>query len=356
VLVRLAEADGRCGAKAAILARLLQAGVAVPDGVVVADPDGDGWLAMLEPALRVLGAKRFAVRSSAGREDGDRVSFAGQLRTTLNVLIAQAADEVRRTGSSASSDQVDAYALRTGREVDAVVPVIVQVMVDAQVAGVAFTRHPVSGADEVVIEAVRGLGDRLAAGTVTPERWIIDRPGTTEARGRTILTAAQARAVSETARRIEHLFGCPQDVEWAFADGQLWVLQARPITAGGVDAGQVGPAAGRVLVSGTPSSPGSATGRVRVIAGLDAFGHFAAGEVLVCRATSPAWTPLLARAAAVVTETGGVLAHTAIVAREFAIPAVTAAAGAMTRLVDGQRVVVNGTSGTVTAPSAEESA
>jgi pyruvate, water dikinase len=90
-----------------------------------------------------------------------------------------------------------------------------------------------------------------------------------------------------------------------------------------------------------------------VVAGLDNFHRFAAGDVLVCRTTSPAWTPLLARAAAVVTETGGMLAHAAIVAREFAIPAVLAAEGAMTALGDGRLVVVDGAGGTVTAVDEE---
>ena len=101
-----------------------------------------------------------------------------------------------------------------------------------------------------------------------------------------------------------------------------------------------------MLVTGTGASPGTAAGRARVITGLDDFGRFAPGEVLVCRTTSPAWTPLLAHAAAVVTETGGVLAHAAIVARELGIPAVVAAAGAM-RALDGRQVLVDGGEGTV---------
>lgn len=102
-----------------------------------------------------------------------------------------------------------------------------------------------------------------------------------------------------------------------------------------------------VVLTGTAAGPGIAAGPVRVIRGLDDFARFRPGDVLVCRATSPAWTPLLARAAAVVTETGGILAHAAIVAREFGIPAVTAAAEATARLADGDRVVVDGGTGTV---------
>lgn len=107
-------------------------------------------------------------------------------------------------------------------------------------------------------------------------------------------------------------------------------------------------AAGQPLVTGTPASRGVATGPVRIVAGLDEFEKFKAGDVLVCRTTSPAWTPLFARASAVITETGGILAHAAIVAREFGIPAVVAAANSMTILFDDQPIVVNGTTGMIT--------
>jgi pyruvate, water dikinase len=105
------------------------------------------------------------------------------------------------------------------------------------------------------------------------------------------------------------------------------------------------------VLRGTPASPGIARGPVRVIGGLDDFDQFRPGDVLVCRTTSPAWTPLLARATAVVTEIGGMLAHAAIVAREFGIPAVLAVPGAMATLGDGQQVMVDGSAGTVSAPT-----
>ena len=115
-----------------------------------------------------------------------------------------------------------------------------------------------------------------------------------------------------------------------------------------VEAKPVSSEPGEVLLRGTPASPGIAVGPVRIITGLDGFDQFCPGDVLVCRTTSPAWTPLLARATAVVTEIGGMLAHAAIVARELGIPAVVAAPGAMTMLADGQQVVVDGSAGTVT--------
>lgn len=102
------------------------------------------------------------------------------------------------------------------------------------------------------------------------------------------------------------------------------------------------------IASGTPASPGKARGRLRIINGLDDFARFTPGDVLVCGATSPAWTPLLARAAAVVTTRGGVLAHAAIVARELRIPAVTDVTSAMD-LPDGTLIDVDGTTGTIAA-------
>jgi pyruvate,water dikinase len=309
VLIPLREADGRCGAKAANLGRLLRAGFQVPAGFVIRHPIGeDGWEQELESALLNLGSGSFAVRSSACGEDG-------------------------------------------GQAAGNVVPVIVQVMVEPQAAGVLFTRHPVSGADQVMIEAAGGLGDKVVDGTVTPQGWTVDGgeitgPGLAEA---PVLTKAQVLALAEIGRRIEAMFGVPQDIEWAVADGKVWMLQTRPITTRPDEAKPVSSEPGQVLLRGTAASPGIALGPVRIITGLDHFDRFCPGDVLVCRTTSPAWTPLLARATAVVTEIGGMLAHAAIVAREFGIPAVLAAPGAMTMLTDRQQVVVDGSAGTVTA-------
>ncbi|MFD4949096.1 PEP/pyruvate-binding domain-containing protein, partial [Streptomyces sp. NPDC058409] len=255
----------------------------------------------------------------------------------------------RRTATSGTSPQAAAYTARTSRSPGPVVSVIVQRLVRAEVAGVLFTRQPVTGADQVVIEAARGLGDKVVNGSLTPQRWVIDGDvlTTPDTVVETVLTAAQVRALGETGRRIEASFGCPQDVEWAIADGTVWVLQARPITTAAQPDGHAARNAGKALVTGTPASPGTATGLVRMIGGLDDFARFRSGDVLVCRTTSPAWTPLLARAAAVVTEVGGVLSHAAIVAREFRIPAVTAADDATTVLADRLCVVVDGSLGNV---------
>ncbi|MDT0164079.1 PEP/pyruvate-binding domain-containing protein [Actinotalea sp. AC32] len=366
MLVPLSEADARCGGKAANLARLLRAGFPVPPGVVVLDALGtDGWVREIRPALRELGAP-VAVRSSAPGEDGTGASFAGQLHSALGLSDpAHVVEEVRRAAGSGMSPRAVAYSARTSQEPAAAVPVIVQTLVPADVAGVMFTRHPVTGAHEVVIEAGRGLGEDVVGGTVTPWAWTVD--------GRTVvrrtggpdrpLTHAQVLDLAAMGGRLEALLGCPQDVEWAIADGITWILQSRPVTTLTTTTSSATtatrargdqPVPGRVLVAGTPASPGTAEGTARLVEGLDDFTRFAAGEVLVCRTTSPAWTPLLARAAAVVTEVGGVLSHAAIVAREFGIPAVLAVPGARSVLRDGQHVTVDGSAGTVARTGARD--
>ena len=346
-LVPLRDAGARCGTKARTLGRLLVAGLAVPDGVVVPDPGAPGWRDELPGRLRALGDGPFAVRSSAAAEDGTIASYAGQLRTRLGVPTALVGPAVLEVAASGADGAAYAAALTVPPPLG--VAVLVQPMLTPVAAGVAFTRHPVTGARRTIVEAVPGLADGLVAGDVEPERWS-SAPGGAErvGAGRGVLAAHQAHAVVETAERVERLLGRAQDVEWALdADGTVWTLQARPIT-GRTDAPSRGAdvGAGDVLATGTPAAAGTARGRVRVLRDLDDLPRFRPGEVLVCRATSPAWVPVLARAAAVVTEVGGVLSHAAIVARELGVPAVTGVTGARD-LPDGALVVVDGAAGTV---------
>jgi pyruvate,water dikinase len=100
-------------------------------------------------------------------------------------------------------------------------------------------------------------------------------------------------------------------------------------------------------IIGQPASPGRATGTVRVIGDTDDFARFEPGEILVARTMAPAWTPLLTRAAAVVTDGGTLAAHASLIAREFGVPAVVATGDATARLHDGQIVTVDGSAGVV---------
>ncbi|HZB81318.1 MAG TPA: PEP/pyruvate-binding domain-containing protein [Rubrobacteraceae bacterium] len=211
-------------------------------------------------AYHSLGAPPVAVRSSATTEDLPDASFAGQQATSLNV---RGGDEllgaVRRCWASLWLTRAIAYRKRQGFPHErAAVAVVVQRLVPAEVAGVLFTANPVTGArDELVVNAASGLGEVVVDGLTTPDSFILDRVTLTirqQQTGRqeveTILTErgtterplgpdrathptldeAQLARLGEVGLQIERHFGGPQDIEWAYAGGQLWVLQARPIT------------------------------------------------------------------------------------------------------------------------------
>ncbi|MEU8246464.1 PEP/pyruvate-binding domain-containing protein [Nonomuraea sp. NPDC048916] len=226
MIVSLTQAAARepatAGTKAATLATLAHEGFPVPDGFVVT---GDS-----EPTMETigrLGGDRFAVRSSAVAEDLPDASFAGLYESYLNVPPEQVADAVRRCRASAGSERVIAYRPAGGE-----MAVLVQRMVDAEAAGVALTANPVTGdPGEIVITAVRGLGESLVSGEAVGEEWIARSGRLTPTRPAAVLQRHQAAAVAELARRVRDRFGGPQDLEWAIENGRLSLLQARPMTA-----------------------------------------------------------------------------------------------------------------------------
>ena len=214
------------GSKAASLAALRAAGENVPDGVVVL-PGVDAAVAAQRLIAR-LGDVPLAVRSSSVAEDLARASYAGQYLTVLDVrggpAIAEAIERVRRSAGDAESR---GYGGERGAMAVLAMPLVL-----ADAAGVAFTANPVTGDEEVVVEAVAGLGEQLVSGAATPQRFVVTRASCTEQPGpRAAITQEQAREIAELAERVATERGAAQDVEWAIAGGVLHLLQARPITA-----------------------------------------------------------------------------------------------------------------------------
>jgi phosphohistidine swiveling domain-containing protein len=159
----------------------------------------------------------FAVRSSGLAEDSAGDSFAGMHETTLNVDREGLAEAVRHCRRSADSEQARAY--RAARNVPAdqsAIAVLVQRMVPAMKSGVAFTVNPVTGADEIIVNSVSGLGEALVSGQVNPK----------EER----LPKTDPSPLARLAVGIEALYGSPQDIEWCFDGEQYWVVQSRPVT------------------------------------------------------------------------------------------------------------------------------
>ena len=198
-------------------------------------------LARLEQAGREDGwMLRLAVRSSAIGEDGALASYAGLHETELDRTPDEVPDAVRRCWASLWSAPALAYRARRGIPVDdAAMAVVVQQLVPADAAAVAFTRHPVTGNDDqLVVTAVRGLGDAMVSGTVTPDTFVIDRanPENVEiTRGddpEQSIDAGALRDLVATCLAVEAAYGQPVDVEAALAGGRWYLLQARPITTG----------------------------------------------------------------------------------------------------------------------------
>ena len=225
---------GRAGPKATTLAELRRAGFPVPPGFVIPidafEPDGglsEPARAAILDAVRQLCAPFVAVRSSALAEDLPEASYAGQYLTMLQVPSDDSVLEaVRRVHASGRAES-------GGRLPSSGVAVLVQPMLDARTAGVAFTADPVTGdRHTTLVYAVRGIGERLVSGTSNADEWRVSH-GTVEHRegGDPSIGPEEVRAVADVVRRIAESRGAPQDIEWAIERGTLFVLQARPMTA-----------------------------------------------------------------------------------------------------------------------------
>jgi pyruvate,water dikinase len=184
---------------------------------------------------------RLAVRSSAVGEDGSAASYAGLHETELDVPPEGVAGSVQRCWASLWSPPAIAYRRRRGlTDGDAAMAVVVQSLVPADASAVAFTRHPVTGReDQLVLTAVRGLGDAMVAGTVTPDTYVIDKtsgavlgfePG--EEPGTPALSAPALDELVRLCLAVEERFGQAVDIEAAMAGETWYLLQARPITTG----------------------------------------------------------------------------------------------------------------------------
>jgi pyruvate, water dikinase len=258
------ELDDRVfGGKAAQLAVAMRAGLPVPAGValpfgfVAAVAAGDARQ-QLAAVLRMLDFP-LAARSSAVGEDSEQASFAGQHLTRLNLRSEpELVDAVCAIWDSARSPSALAYRERLGLPREPKMAVVVQELVDANSAGVLFSRNPLDGSDELVIEAAWGLGESVVAGLVTPDRFRLRRDGAVVERipglkdvavridpqggARQIKTPvelarvlclddAQLGALHALALRCDEVFGGSHDLEWAFAGDRLYLLQRRTLTA-----------------------------------------------------------------------------------------------------------------------------
>ena len=306
-----------------------------------------------------------AVRSSATVEDSTEFSFAGMFESFLNVHGEEGLlSSIRQCWASAFGARVLYYRAKQQVPGEALIAVVVQKMVNSEKAGVLFTMNPATNdASVVVIEAAFGLGEVVVAGQVTPDRYEVDKRtgrlrmsqiGHKEFRlqraasgeneridlddaeaDAAVLGADEITTLAQLAARLESHYGVPQDAEWAIESGVSYLVQTRPVTTmTATDTGASEP--GHVLARGLAASPGTASGVVRNLPTAADAQQLLTGEILVTAATSPDWVPIMRRAAAIITDAGGMTSHAAIVSRELGIPCVVGTK-------DGTRVLRSGT-------------
>jgi len=334
-------------------------------------------------SYREMGANCFvAVRSSATGEDGADASFAGMNETYTNVRgERQLIEAVQNCWASLFGSRVVSYRASRGFTADPAMAVVIQLMIASERSGVAFTADPTTDAiDRVVVEGAFGQGEVVVSGSVEPDNYVVDKKSgkilsrhigyksfeiIRGADGRDqrvelddvkaeaqVLSDDEVREIARIAVRSEQHAGCPQDTEWAIADGRTYIVQTRPITTLN-RAGSPAAEKHAVLIQGLPAVPGAVTGVVRVLGDVSEGARLQDGEVLVAKMTNPDWLPTMRRAAALVTDTGGMTCHAAIVARELKVPCIVGARTATRDLTDGMVVTVDGTHGRVLAGKAD---
>ena len=353
----------------------------------------------IENAYKKLGRNTFvAIRSSATAEDLPTASFAGQQATFLNI---KGADNVVRAVQKCFASLFEPRAIyyRIKNKFDHMkvkLAAPVQEMVQSEKSGIMFSLDPLmSNKTKIVIEAGYGLGEAVVSGSITPDRYVLDKKNL-QIVGREIhkqtwaikkvdgsnkhITVAKNEQekqkikddeiinLARYAIKIEKHYKTPQDMEWALAAGKLYFVQTRPVTTikkelriknyfeqsekkGSEEQGDEGSyelrekPTSEILVKGLGASIGSASGPVCLI--KKPGEKFEKGQVLVTEFTNPSFVPLMQKAVAIVTDTGGSTSHAAIVSREMGIPCVVGAGDATHKLKNGQMVTVDGAHGVV---------
>jgi pyruvate,water dikinase len=321
------------------------------------------------------GEVRMALRSSAIGEDAADTSFAGQYHSELNVSRDNLYQVYKEVLASKYALTALTYRLHKGlRDEDVAMCAGCMAMVDSVAGGVMYSRDPTDiRRDAIFLNAVHGLAKSVVDGTVTPDLWVISRGEpltilkreirdkgqkavclpeegvrlTSDPRGsEAAITDDQALDLARIALALEAHFQGPQDIEWCIDQaGCILILQSRPLKQ--VVAPRDESLAARagdypvLLKGGELASAGVAAGPVYVVKNNLDLLQFPEGAVLVTAFPHPGWAPLLSRAAALVTDRGGVTGHLANVAREFGIPALFNTGEATALLAPGQVVTVD---------------
>ena len=321
-----------------------------------------------------------AVRSSATAEDTKTASFAGQNETFLNVkgntILIEA---VKKCWASLFTARSIYYRIKKGfKHEDVLIAVIIQIMINADKSGVIFSRDPVKQDENIIIEAVFGLGEGIVSGKIQPDNYVVSRElkilnknivdkkiaivrnsaGQTETvhlteerSGSQVLSEYEIKKLADYALELEKHYKMPQDIEFAVDSGKIYIVQTRPITTLKKqikkEIEEEKEISGREILQGIPASPGIGSGEVKIVRNLQDLSKIKKGDVLVTKMTNPDMVVAMQKCSAIVTDEGGLTAHAAIVSREMGIPCIVGTEKATEILKEGMIITVDGYTGKI---------
>lgn len=316
-----------------------------------------------------------AVRSSATAEDTAAASFAGQQETFLNIKgRLRVIEAVKRCFASLFTARSIYYRVKKKFEHEKIlISVVIQAMINSDKSGVMFSKDPMSGSENIVIEAVYGLGEGIVSGRISPDNYVVSRKlellsknmpekkiaitrnssgenvltNLTQEKSRSqVLSLEEIKSLARYSLELESHYKKPQDIEFAIDSGKIYIVQTRPITTLEMkrDRNEI---SGKEILKGLGASPGIGSGVVKIVRDLKDLVKIKKGDVLVTKMTNPDMVVSMQRSAAIVTDEGGLTCHAAIISREMGIPAVVGTDLATKTLKDGQEITVDGSNGKV---------
>ncbi len=325
--------------------------------------------------------KLVAVRPSVTIQDLPVASLAGKQQTYLNIKgYSNLLLKIKECWTSLFDTSAIFYRHENNFDQFRIgIAVIVQQMVESEKSGVMFTIDPVNNAkNTIVIEAVLGLGEILIQGEITPDHYEVNKSSliinhkkilhqeqmikksgfenrmvkvSASIRNQQKITDEEIIRLAEIGKKLEHHYYFPQDCEWAIENNNIYILQTRPVTTFSKDKTKSSypmvTKHGQLLLKGNPTSPGIASGQVKILDSLNDIKKVLPGEVLVTKELGNDYILAMKKANAIVTQTGGKTSPAAIVSRELGIPAIMGLENAVASLKNGEVVTVNGTLGEV---------
>ena len=369
--------------------RLYQLSDEVQQLIVESEAPDDLVNAIMEAYFRLKERQgrdiRVALRSSALGEDTKGITFAGQYHSELNVGEENIIKAYKKIVASKYSLPAITYRMNRGlKDDDFAMCVGCMIMIDAESGGVTYSSNPIDSQDDsIYINAVWGLPKPVVDGSVAADLFSLSRKKpisvisqdikskesrssrfppdgqggivfSKEKRDLPSISHQQAILLAELAVMLESYYGSPQDIEWAIShEGTIYVLQCRPMqqmepATNAHSEKTIKPDSENIIIrGGIAASPGQACGSVFLVEKGSDMVQFPDGGILVTRQALPRWAPLLSRAAAVITEQGGVAGHLATVAREFGVPALFGVNSVMDTLRNGDQITVDATALTI---------